>query len=178
MLAPAYRNILLWRHADALPLNAEIMIDIDRPLSKKGNKQARKMANWLSDHLPKNTIIITSTAVRANQTAKALNHEFIVLDKLDPGASLADVLHTINALTKSIQAKSIQESNNQDNLNLLIVGHQPWLGEFAAYLLNLNQSLPTEEVNIKKGTVWWFKRDGLMPQQIYNLLCLQTPSLL
>lgn len=163
MLTPTYRNILLWRHAEALPLSDDVAADIDRPLSKKGHQQAQKIASWLSHHLPNNTLIVSSTALRAKQTAQALSNDFTTFDTLAPGASLKAVLKTINDIS----------ANHQGRLDLLIVGHQPWLGELAAHLLRLNQS----EINIKKGAVWWFKGSTIATGPTYNLYSLQTPSL-
>lgn len=164
MLTSNYRNILLWRHADALPLSDDVPVDIDRPLSKKGHNQAQKIANWLTNHLPKNTLMIASTALRSKQTVQAFSDDFIVYDTLAPGASLETVLKTINDLS----------TNHQGRLDLLIIGHQPWLGELAAQLLDLNQS----EMNIKKGSLWWFKASKSVADPTYNLFCVQTPRLL
>jgi len=168
MLALSYRNIVLWRHADALPLNAEMTEDSDRPLSRKGHLQAKKVANWLATHLPKHTLIVSSTAVRAKQTAQALSHNIIISHRIAPGASLEVVLKTLDDLSMQ----------HQDQSDLLIVGHQPWLGELATYLLDANQSQPISALNIKKGAVWWFKISTITTDPTYNLYCLQTPRLL
>ncbi len=168
MLALTYRNILLWRHADALPFDAEITEDNDRPLSRKGHLQAKKMANWLNNHLPKHTLIVSSTAVRAKQTAQALSHDFILSDRIAPGASLEVVLKTLYDLSMHHQSKS----------DLLVIGHQPWLGELAGHLLDATQSEPITALNIKKGAIWWFKNSTVATAPAYNLLCLQTPRLL
>lgn len=164
MPTSTYRNILLWRHAEALPLSEDVNADIDRPLSKKGHLQAQKIASWLSKHLPNNTLLVSSTALRAKQTVQALSDDFITFDTLAPGASLKTVLKTISDIS----------ANHQGRLDLLVVGHQPWLGELAAHLLRLNQS----EINIKKGAVWWFKESAEGTDPAYNLFCLQTPRLL
>jgi phosphohistidine phosphatase len=167
MFAFTYRNILLWRHADALPLNAEFTEDSDRPLSSKGHLQAKKVANWLATHLSKHTLIVSSSAVRAKQTAQLLSHDIIISEHIVPGASLEAVLKTLDDLSMQ----------NQGQSDLLIVGHQPWLGELAAYLLDIKQSQPTGALNIKKGAVWWFKI-STTTDSTYNLYCLQTPRLL
>ena len=57
---------------------------------------------------------------------------------------------------------------------MLVVGHQPTLGQAAAQLLGLARS----EVSIRKGSLWWLRhrvRDG-QPQTV--LMTVQTPELL
>ncbi len=165
-----YQNILLWRHAIAEDLADFDDLDSARPLSKKGLKQADKMACWLTSNMPKDTLIISSNALRAEQTAQALDQEYIVLASLAPGATLASALQTICDLSK----------NNLHSENLLVVGHQPWLGLLAAQLLNLPNHLPenAKEISIKKGAVWWFKRSNSQENQPFKLFTVLAPSLL
>ena len=165
-----YRNIILWRHADAEPLAELEDQDSARPLSKKGLKQAEKMADWLLNNMPKNTVIISGNAIRAKQTAQALKREYIVYASLAPGATLETVLDTLGNLPK----------NNLPCESLLVIGHQPWLGLLAAQLLNLPQLLPknAKEISIKKGAVWWFKQPILQKNQPFKLHAVQAPSLL
>lgn len=164
MQTPAYRNLMLWRHADALPLSTEVTVDLNRPLSKKGHLQAEKMAGWLNKHLPSDTLLISSAALRAKQTLQALSDQFVVLNTLNPDATLEMTVKTLIDLP----------TNHQDKLNILIVGHQPWLGELAGFLLELKPS----EMHIKKGALWWFKNATTATNPTYHLYCLQTPRLL
>ena len=168
MHALAYRNIVLWRHAEALPLNKQLASDLDRPLSKKGQEQAKKVATWLNSHLPNNTIILSSTALRAKQTTQTFSSDFITMDSLNPGASLKTVIETLNHLS----------TNQDDPSKLLLIGHQPWLGMLAEHLLHVNKLDPTDAdgLNIKKGAAWWFKQSTT--DQAFDLFSLQTPSLL
>lgn len=168
-------NLLLWRHADAEPLTEFEGLgfknqDSARLLSKKGLKQAEKMAAWLCNNMPKNTLIISSNAIRAEQTAQALKHDYIVFASLSPAATLQEVVDTLNHLPKQ---RLYYES-------LLVIGHQPWLGLLAAQLLCLPLSLPknSKEISIKKGTMWWFKRKILTKNQPFKLLTIIAPSLL
>lgn len=160
-----YKNIILWRHADALPISDSVPNDISRPLSKEGLQQAKKMAEWLNRYLPKDTITISSNAVRSKQTAQALTNDFMLSDGLAPGVSLISVLETINGFS----------NNNLAATNLLIVGHQPWLGQLADYLLN---RMPAAEgLHIKKAAVWWFKQRTGQPSGAFDLITVQTPNL-
>ena len=126
-------ELILWRHAEA----EYSMPDFARALTDKGHRQAKQMAAWLKPRLPKDIRILVSPAKRAQQTAAALGMDFTTLEAIAPGApgqALVDA-----ALWP--QAPS----------SVLLVGHQPALGEAAALLLG-GQSW---NISIKKGAIWW-----------------------
>ncbi len=165
-----FDNIILWRHAEAEQADFELgEQDNARQITVKGKRQAKRMAQWLKQHLPKNTLLACSPALRAVQTADALQYKMQLDSALLPSANLFDVL---NALKQY-----------QEHKNILIVGHQPWLGELAAYLFeqNANNIANVQSMSIKKGAVWWLRRhvtQDLSQQANYKLYTLQTPSLL
>ncbi len=178
-LYPTFDNIIIWRHAEAASADFELgEQDNARQLTPKGRNQAKRMARWLEVHLPKNTVLLSSPALRAVQTAQALPYKTQLENALKPGASLFEVL---NAFTPY-----------QQNENILIVGHQPWLGELVAYLLTQTttdiadfqslsiQSLGIQSLSIKKSAVCWLRRHSTETSQqaFYKLHSLQTPSLL
>jgi phosphohistidine phosphatase len=129
-------DLILWRHADA----EDGSPDLDRRLTDKGHKQAKQMATWLADHLPKDTRIIVSPAARAQQTARALGDKFETIHAIEPGASAQAVLAAAG-WPKARHA-------------VLVVGHQPTLGEVAALLMSGQPG----EWSMKKGAVVWFSR--------------------
>lgn len=175
MTALNYQNILLWRHAQAEDLADFDDLDFDnrdsaRPLSKKGQKQAEKVAGWLKNNMPKGTLIVSSNALRAKQTAQSLGLEYIVIADLAPNVTLETALKTIGELSV----------NNLASDNLLLVGHQPWIGLLAAQLLNFPKKLSesAKEISIKKGAVWWFKRPISQGNQPFKLFTVLAPSTL
>jgi phosphohistidine phosphatase len=165
-----YQNILLWRHAIAEDLADFDDLDSARPLSKKGLKQADKIAHWLTSNMPKDTLILSSNALRAEQTAQALHQEYLVTASLSPSATLESALRAICDLS----------ANRQQSENLLVVGHQPWLGLLAAQLLSFPQALPenAKEISIKKAALWWFKQSNSQENQPFKLFTVLAPSLL
>src|SRR5512140_2504847 len=110
-------DLILWRHADAEPG----VPDAARRLTPKGERQAEKMGAWLDRHLPEDTRILVSPAVRAQQTALGLGRKFRTVEEVAPGASAAAVL-----------AAAGWPGGRE---TVLVVGHQPTLGEVAALLL-------------------------------------------
>ena len=131
-------NLILWRHAEA----EDGIPDNTRPLTPKGKKQADKMAAFLRVILPQDTRVLASPAKRTRQTAQAFTSHFTVEAKIGTGASAEDILRAANW------------PGEEDSV--LIVGHQPALGETAALLMTGHADC----WSIKKGAVWWFSRDA------------------
>jgi phosphohistidine phosphatase len=126
-------DLILWRHCDA----ASGMPDELRPLTPLGRKQAARMARWLNERLPAGCRIIVSPALRAQQTAQALDRKFEPVPEIGTGASVAAVL----AVANWPQARE----------PVLVIGHQPTLGRVASFLLagdEMDQAMHT-------GAVWW-----------------------
>ena len=126
-------DLILWRHAEA----EDSYPDHARELTDKGQEQAKKMAKWLNHHLPENTRILVSPAVRAQQTAKPLELPYKTLESLSPGSSAQEILHAAGWTS----AKDA----------VLIVGHQPALGVAAAIAITGKPHYWC----IKKGAIWW-----------------------
>ena len=91
-------NLILWRHAEAEDSSSS-GLDVDRALTKRGQKDAKKMANWLHQHLPWNVEILCSPAKRCVQTATALYNlnplEIKVVDFLSAESTLARITKEI-----------------------------------------------------------------------------------
>ncbi len=129
-------ELILWRHADA----ADGLSDMERPLTDKGWKQAERMASFLRSRIPHGTRILVSPAKRTQQTAHALTKHFTTEPAIAPNTSANALLHAANW-------------PDADGC-VLIVGHQPTLGEVVARLLCNSK----DSFSIKKGAVWWLTR--------------------
>lgn len=149
-------DLILWRHAEA----EEGEPDLQRALTPKGQKQARRMAEWLTSQLPESCRILVSPAVRAVQTVEPLGRKFKLQPELAPGAAPQDLLRAANWP----HAKE----------PVLVVGHQPTLGQVAALLL----AGRPDYWNIKKAGVWWFvQREPADPESLY-LKAVMGPDLI
>jgi phosphohistidine phosphatase len=134
-------DLILWRHAEAEAGEP----DLGRRLTAKGIKQAERVAAWLDVHLPDTTRVLVSPADRAQQTALALKRKFRVVPELAPGAAPSAVL----------AVAGWPDSREP----VLVVGHQPTLGEVSALLL----AGDAQAWSMRKGAVWWLSnrvRDG------------------
>jgi len=129
-------QLILWRHAEAEDGTGKP--DIERDLTKKGRKQAERMAAWLKPHVGDDWRILVSPANRTLQTIAPLKCTFEECEEVGLAATPESVLH----VAEWPRARR----------PVLVVGHQPTLGEVAARLLGGANG----EVSVRKGAVWWF----------------------
>ena len=129
-------ELILWRHAEA----EDGIHDSERKLTAKGVKQASRMAKWLIARMPENAVVLASPARRAQQTARALHLDFQTVKEIGLAASAEDVL--------------LAAGWPDGERTVVVIGHQPTLGETAALLLTGAK----EQWNVKKGAVVWVAR--------------------
>lgn len=129
-------DLILWRHADA----EDGIPDGERQLTAKGVKQAARMAKWLRSRLPEDAVVLASPAKRAQQTARALTPDFKVVEEIGTSASVEGLLRACGW--------------PKSGRTLVVVGHQPTLGEVAAMLLTGTEG----HWSLKKGAVIWITR--------------------
>lgn len=137
-------DLIFWRHAEAED-EREGLPDLERALTSRGEKQAQRVGAWLDRHLPEGTKVLCSPALRCEQTALALGRKYKVRPELAPGAQPQDLL----------SAAQWPEARQA----VMIVGHQPVLGETLAMLLGVEGG----SVPVRKGAAWWLRtreRDG------------------
>ena len=115
------KNLILIRHAKSsweAPL-----IDMDRPLSKRGINDAHLVASHVNDLLPKSFIVWSSDAQRAKNTAYIFAETLsIPIDTI----LFKDDLYTFDE--KSLE-KSIKSCDNQFD-NLILFGHNDAITNF------------------------------------------------
>lgn len=146
-------ELILWRHADA----HDGTPDAERKLTAKGKRQARRVAKWLRKRLPKDARILASPAVRAQRTARELSRRF----------------ETVAAIGLSARADGLLKAAgwpDAGEATVVVVGHQPTLGEAAALALT-GRAAPW---SLQKGALIWIKSpDG----NGATLLAAVTPDL-
>jgi phosphohistidine phosphatase len=127
-------DLLLLRHAEALDYAAS---DRERPLSPKGHQQAALVAEFLRSYRRRPTLLLSSSAVRTLETAAPIAGTIAVditpCDWALPGMTLETAVEHIGRLASASC--------------ILLVGHQPDLGDLAAGLLGR----PTQHLNFEKA---------------------------
>lgn len=133
------KTITIVRHAKSSWSDTSLS-DAKRPLNGRGKHDAPMMGNRMLEHGIRPSLIVSSSATRAWSTAKiiakAINYprEFLQKEESLYLASLDRILDVVVA---------------QDNgfNNLMIVGHNPGLTDFANFLVpGLTNNLPTAGV--------------------------------
>ena len=152
-------DLILWRHAEAEDVE-DGSEDLVRALTPRGEKQAARMAAWLDRQLPEGLRVLASPARRTEQTARALGRKFKMRAELLPGGTPQDLLE----LAQWPRAKGA----------VLVVGHQPMLGQTIAQLKGLLSS----ECAVRKGAVWWLRQRQRLDQSQTVLVAVQSPELL
>ncbi len=156
-------DLILWRHAEAEErpeAGMDPAHDLERSLTSRGEKQATKMAGWLDRQLPEGARILVSPARRCEQTVLALGRKYKIRPELGPDA-------TPEQLLELVQWPSARGP-------IVVVGHQPMLGQTIAKLLGLQES----ECPVRKSMVWWLRsrdRSGVCQTVV---VAVQSPEVL
>lgn len=120
------KRIFLIRHAKSSWDESGIS-DFERPLNKRGNRDAPFMASLLKKENVKPDLIISSPAKRAITTAE------IFADELD--YSLKKILTEISIYESGIkELETIVQSIPGENKTVLLFGHNPTLTFYANHL--------------------------------------------
>ena len=133
------KTLTLVRHAKS-SWKDNSLADRDRPLNKRGERDAPDMGRRIAEAGIRPSLIVSSPAVRAWTTAKAVAKEigypseFLQRDRNLYLGSLSDILDVVVA---------------QDNgfNSLMLFGHNPGFTDFANYLVpGLTNNVPTAGV--------------------------------
>jgi phosphohistidine phosphatase len=119
--------LTLVRHAKS-SWNDNSLSDRERPLNHRGEKDAPEMGQRIVAHGIRPSLIISSPAVRAWTTAKAIAREI---------SYPQEFLQRENSLYLASLDELLDAVMAQDNgfNNLMLVGHNPGLTDFANFLL-------------------------------------------
>jgi phosphohistidine phosphatase len=147
-------ELIVWRHTEA----EDSSPDVARKLTTKGEKQAQKMASWLKERIKKPVRILVSPAVRTQQTVTALSAKFETSTEVGIGASAERILR--------VAGWPDAEGT------VLVIGHQPTLGQVAAILLTGQES----DWKVEKGAVWWFSTSVKWGDPVTVLRAMITPK--
>jgi phosphohistidine phosphatase len=151
-------ELILWRHAEAVD---DAPTDLARALTPRGQRQAAKMAQWLKQRLGKDLEawrILASPAVRAQQTALALERPIETIDSIAPEAGPEAALAAAGWPAAE--------------RNAIVAGHQPTLGRVIARLMQGHDG----DVSVKKGAMWWFEVRERGGQRAVRLKAMMEPE--
>jgi phosphohistidine phosphatase len=162
-------NIYLLRHAIAAAKDDPAFeSDSERPLTNKGIKKFRKAARGIDRLGVPFDAILTSPLVRARQTAdivaEILGQESCV-DELAGLAPDGSPEHLVSELGSSVEARE----------HILLVGHEPFLGKLAKFLLS-GKNDADGVIPLRKGGICRIEIDAVPPAQPGQIHWLLTPK--
>lgn len=152
-------DLILWRHTEAVDWQ-EGYDDLDRALTPRGYKQAIRMAEWLDRQLPESTRIFTSPARRCEDTVRRLDRKYKLSKELSPDTDANEILTLL-------QWPNLKAT-------VLIVGHQPMIGQIVAQSLGMQSS----DCAVRKGSVWWLRSREREGQRQTVLVTVQSVDML
>lgn len=143
------------------------MRDIDRPLDKRGMRDAPRMARWLTGKIASPDLILSSPARRARMTAEVMAQAFAVpVDQI----RIEDAIYYRGTEAWLEMIRSLQDSLR----SVLIVGHNPTISDLGTDLLGSGYlGFATCEVNTFAMPVESWALAGEQPAE---LLVSQRPK--
>lgn len=160
-------NIYILRHGLAVERGtAGFKKDSDRPLTPKGKQRLWRIAEAMEAMELQFDAILSSPYLRAMQTAEIIAEAFELRRKLTfanalvPGGNPRLLIAHINKLEPAPK-------------NLLLVGHEPYLGKLIGMLAAGNTSMA---VDLKKGGLAKLETETLRDGRCAMLAWLVTPK--
>jgi len=120
------RHLLLLRHAKSA-WDTDAPDDFERPLAKRGMKDALRMGQWMHGEGVAPDYVLSSPAVRARETSYRVGKELGISKKdihFDRRLYAADVKTLLEVLADCPKGRK----------NVMLVGHNPGMAELLAYL--------------------------------------------
>jgi phosphohistidine phosphatase len=150
------KMLLLLRHAKSSWKHPELA-DHDRPLNKRGKRDAVSMGRQLEKEDLVPDAILSSPAVRAHETAKAVAKSCGYAGRI----TLSESLY----MSRPEQYPEILCGLSDDLRVVLVVGHNPGIQEYLEILTKQPEAMPTATVAlvnlpIKRWSVLDYKTEG------------------
>lgn len=139
--------------------------DAARPLTAKGRKRTRQLANALRQMEVSFDVILSSPLVRARQTAEIvarsldLEKKLKLTNHLAPGGAFVDLLAQVEHTRAHAKA-------------ILLVGHEPYLSQLISQLCTGG---PTLALELKKGGLCRLELESVKAGRCATLEWLLSP---
>lgn len=120
-------NLYIIRHCEAAPVGGRVRLDADRPLTPRGEEDAAMVAGALAALDNNIGVILSSPLVRAVQTSRIIASRIPGAPSVTPTGNLSPGFRPKALLTELAAAPASK--------GVILVGHQPDLGELIALLI-------------------------------------------
>jgi phosphohistidine phosphatase len=158
-------TLLVIRHAIAEPRGDAWPDDTQRPLTDKGAARMHDIASRLQALGEIADVVLTSPLVRAKQTAD------IVAEVWSPSPTIMEMPALAPGHTPAATAAALAACRG--HARVAVVGHEPDLGEWVAWVIGARLPLPFKKGGVARVDVptWPPSRDG-------QLIWFATPKML
>lgn len=158
------KTLLLLRHAKS-SWKEEGLADHDRPLNKRGKRDAPRMGKLLRKEGLIPDVIVTSTAKRARKTARMVAESSGYSGKIVK----SETLYQAGSERFSMVLSALPEEVER----VMLVGHNPDLEEFLETLIGESRGMPTAALaEIRLNIDSWKK---LKPESAGRLINMWSP---
>jgi phosphohistidine phosphatase len=161
-------RLYIVRHAIAVPRGTPGIQDDDRDLTKEGIKKMREAALGLRNLGCIPELLLSSPLIRASRTAEILLEAFgkgiemKIASSLAPSGNRQELYREMAQYSKRLKS-------------LMIVGHQPSLGEIAGEIV---WGSPEHYIELKKGGACAIEMESTLDTLKGTLMWLVPPSIL
>lgn len=128
------KKLYLIRHAKS-SWEDMTLDDFERPLNKRGEKNAPEMGRRLRGKKIKPDLILSSPALRAKTTAKIIAKKVKYFESIEYKQKIYDA----NASTLHALLHKIDDAHDI----VFLLGHNPWLNLLAEKYVGLDENIPT-----------------------------------
>lgn len=142
-------SLYVLRHAEAEPHASS---DAARALTEKGHAQATRVGRFLVEHGLRPSLILHSPFRRTLETAQRVAHEL----GMDPVAE-----GVLRSGMRPQDGLAMLRPLLQRNEPVLIVGHEPDLGELIGMLIGSAEQ--PARVEVKKASLWLVEMSSVRP---------------
>lgn len=149
------KTLILLRHGKSSWDGGED--DHDRPLAKRGRRQAPEAGAWLAAHLPDIELAVVSTAVRARETWELASGEL----GLAPAVRFDEDAYAAWGETLRDLVRALPEEHD----TVALVGHNPGLEDLVEMLSGEYLTLPTSCIAVLTWQGPW-QSAGVTPAQV------------
>lgn len=157
-------EVYILRHAIAVPRGTPGYPDDDRPLTDEGVRKMLKNAEGIAKLVPQFDGILTSPLKRAHDTAKITAEALNCVDKIRVSEELLPERNVQGILAALVKIKHRKR--------ILLVGHEPNLGEFASTLIGCRNS----PIEFRKGALCRIDINEVPPKLSGQLIWLLSPK--
>lgn len=155
------KTLLILRHAKS-SWKDENLPDHERPLNRRGKLAAPRAGEWLRQEALLPDIILSSTAVRAHQTAELA---------AAAGGYIGEIRLVAELYAAGPEAYLQAVANLEDRFErVMVVGHNPGLEELVSLLSGVSQPMPTAALACVKLEIATWGEIGRRPRGVISAI--------